>query len=171
MFAIWSSPNIDRRRARSGKGRRSVHLIGDDALAAFLRGQPIGVQVSVRNSIDDGNVTYPFRSPGYWERHFPKTTKILFRKEIVDWPSPDGRYAIHKKFSDEYTDADSKVVKAEVIEKETGKAIIDLTREDNGVGRQKEGEVMWSSDSKHFAYSSYGDKEERLSIFRVARNS
>ena len=39
-----------------------IHLIGDDALAAFLRSQPIGVQVSVRNSIDDGNVTYPFRS-------------------------------------------------------------------------------------------------------------
>ena len=76
-----------------------VHLIGDDALAAFLRSQPIGVQVSVRNSVDDGNVTYPFRSPGYWERHFPKTVKILFRREVTDWPSPDGRYAIHKKFS------------------------------------------------------------------------
>ena len=65
--------------------------------------------------------------------------KILFRREVTDWPSPDGRYAIRKKFSDEYTDADSKVVKAEVIEKKTSKVMVDLSREDIGVGRYKEG--------------------------------
>jgi Bacterial SH3 domain len=143
-----------------------VHLIGDDALSKILKNQPIGVRVSVRNSMDDGNVTYPFRSPGYWERHFPKTTKLLFLREVTDWPSPDGRYAFHKKFSDEFTDNDSKVIKAELIEKKTGKVIVDLRREDIGAGRSKEGEVLWSLDSKHFAYSSFGASEVRLSIFR-----
>ena len=143
-----------------------VHLIGDGALSEILTNQPIDVRISVRNSMDDANVTYPFRTPGYWERHFPKTVKVLFRREVTDWPSPDGRYVIRKKFSDEYTDADSKVIKAELIEKKTGKMIVDLTREDIGAGRQKEGEVMWSPGSKNFAYSSFGENEERLSIFR-----
>lgn len=143
-----------------------IHLIGDDAMSEILRNQPIGVLVSVRNSMDDANVTYPFRSPGYWERHFPKTTKILFRKEIVDWRSPDGRYAIREKFSDEFTDEDSKVTKSELIEKKTGKVTLDLTKEDVGVGRWKEGDVIWSPDSKHFAYSCFGADGERLSVFR-----
>ena len=143
-----------------------IHLIGDDALSEILKNQPIDVRISVRNSMDDENVTYPFRSPGYWERHFPKTVKMLFRREITDWTSPDGRYAVRKKFSDEYADPDSKVIRAELIEKKTGKVIIDLTREDIGAGRKKEGEVMWSPDSKHFAYSSFGENEVRLSIFR-----
>ncbi len=94
--------------------------------------------------------------------------KILFQREVTDWPSPDGRYAIRKKFSDEYTDADSKVVKAEVIEKKTSKVMVDLSREDIGVGRYKEGDVMWSPDSKHFVYSSFDQKEVRLSMFRLA---
>jgi Bacterial SH3 domain len=56
-----------------------IHLIGDDALSEILKNQPIDVRISVRNSMDDENVTYPFRSPGYWRRHFPKTVKMLFR--------------------------------------------------------------------------------------------
>jgi hypothetical protein len=92
--------------------------------------------------------------------------EVIFRREITGWPSPDARYAIRKKFSDEYTDPNSKVVKAELIEKKSGKVIVDLTREHIGVGRQKEGEVMWSPDSKHFGYSSFGEDEVRLSIFR-----
>jgi hypothetical protein len=72
---------------------------------------------------------------------------------------------MRKQFSDEYTDRDSKVIKTELIEKKTGKVIVDLTREDIGAGRQKEGEVIWSPDSKHFAYSSFGENEVRLSIF------
>lgn len=144
-----------------------IHLIGDDALAEFLRTQPIAFQTSVRNFIGD-NVTYPFRSTGYLLHHFPKTAKIFFRREIVDWPSPDGRYAIRKTFSNEFTDGDSEVIKAQLIEKKTGKVIVDLTREDVGAGLTKEGDVLWSPDSKHFAYSSTGADEERLSIFRLS---
>ena len=144
-----------------------IHLIGDDALAEFLRTQAIAFQTSVRNFIDD-NVTYPFRSTGYLLQHFPKTAKIFFRREIVDWLSPDGRYAIRKKFSNEFTDSDSEVIKAQLVEKKTGKVIVDLIREDVGVGLTKEGDVLWSPDSKHFAYSSTGPEEERLSIYRLS---
>jgi hypothetical protein len=66
--------------------------------------------------------------------------EVIFRREITGWPSPDARYAIRKKFSDEYTDPNSKVIKAELIETKSGKVIVDLTREDIGAGRQKEGE-------------------------------
>ena len=60
-----------------------VHLIGDDALAAFLRSQPLSVQIIMRNYIGE-IVTRPFRSTEYLKRHFPKTAKILFRRELTD---------------------------------------------------------------------------------------
>ena len=53
-----------------------LHLMGDDALSAFLRTQPLSFQVSVRSSIED-DVTWPFRPTGYLQRHFPKTAKIF----------------------------------------------------------------------------------------------
>ena len=88
-------------------------------------------------------------------RHFPKTWKVLFPREIVKWPSPDGRYAIRKLFSEEGDDGDTKVVRAELIEKATGKALLDLTASDIGKGGwDRDGDVLWAPDSKRFAYFS-----------------
>jgi hypothetical protein len=90
----------------------------------------------------------------YLQRHFPETTKTLFRSEIVDWPSPDRRYAIRKVFSDEFNLGGSKVTRAEVIEQEGGRVMGDLTRDDIGTGAVREGEILWAPDSKRFAYVS-----------------
>jgi hypothetical protein len=128
-----------------------LHLIGDNSLAAFLQSQSISFQASVRNSIE-GDATWPFRSVGYLQRHFPKTSKIFFRREITDWPSPDGKYAIHKVFSDEYTDEDSVVTRSELIDKATRKRVLDLKSQDNGAGQYKEGDVEWAPDSKGFLF-------------------
>jgi hypothetical protein len=54
-----------------------IHLIGDEALARFLGGQPVAYRKSVRNSIAD-EVTYPFEPREYLQRHFPKTARILY---------------------------------------------------------------------------------------------
>jgi hypothetical protein len=45
----------------------------------------------------------------------------------------------------------SKVVRAELIEKKSGRVLCDLTRDDIGAGAQREGEALWSSDSKRVA--------------------
>lgn len=148
-----------------------LHLIGDDALATFLRTQPISFQVSVRNSIED-DTTWPFRSTGYLFHHFPKSWKIFFRRELTDWPSPDGKYAVHKVFSDEYTDEDSKVTRAELMDKASGKRVFDLTREDHGFGRNREGDVEWAPDSKGFLFStSRTAHEQEMKLFYSLGNS
>ncbi len=99
----------------------------------------------VRNSIvgDENN---------YFRRHFPETAKALFQREIVSWFSPDKRYAIRKVFSDEFDFRGSKVERAELIDQKTGQVLCDLTRDDIGTGGEREGEVLWSPDSKRFAY-------------------
>lgn len=126
-----------------------VHILGDDAFADFLRGPP-PTQVFFNDDI-----TYPFENLEYLHRHFPKTWKALFPREIVKWPSPDGRYAIHKLFSEEGDNGETKVVRAELIEKATGKALIDLTASDIGKGGwNRDGDVLWAPDSKRFAYVS-----------------
>lgn len=126
-----------------------VHILGDDAFADFLRGPP-PTQVFFNDDI-----TYPFENLEYLHRHFPKTWKALFPREIVKWPSPDGRYAIHKLFSEEDDNGETKVVRAELIEKATGKALIDLTASDIGKGGwNRDGDVLWAPDSKRFAYVS-----------------
>jgi hypothetical protein len=130
-----------------------LHLIGDESLAAFLKSQPISVQVAARNSIGD-DVTWPFRTTGYLFHHFPKTVKIFYRREITDWPSPDGKYAFHKVFSDEFTDEDSVVTRSELIDKASGKPVLDLKSEDKGAGPYKEGDVEWAPDSKGFLFNT-----------------
>ena len=126
-----------------------VHILGDDAFADFLRGPP-PTQVFFNDDI-----TYPFENLEYLHQHFPKTWKALFPREIVKWPSPDGRYAIHKLFSEEDDNGETKVVRAELIEKATGKALIDLTASDIGKGGwNRDGDVLWAPDSKRFAYVS-----------------
>jgi hypothetical protein len=149
-----------------------IHLIGDDALAAFLRNQPVSFRVDVRNSIEDDAVTFPFRATGYLLHHFPKTSKIFFRRELTDWPSPDGKYAVHKVFSDEYTDEDSKVTRAELVDKASGKRVFDLTREDHGFGRNREGDVEWAPDSKGFLFStSRTAHEQEMKLFYLLGKS
>lgn len=130
-----------------------IHLLGDDRLAAFLDAQPLDLRLGVRNQMGDF-VLYPFESVTYVERNFPKTAAVLYRKEITGWPSPDGRLLIHKVFSEARATETSKVVRAELIEKKTGRAIADLTSADIGHGSYREGNVMWSPDSKRFAFFS-----------------
>jgi uncharacterized delta-60 repeat protein len=132
------------------------HVVGDKTFAEFLRRQPLGDQVSARGTlIGRGSSEEMFANlADYLQRHFPETTKILFRGEIVDWISPDGRYAIRKTFSNPLDLTDSKVTHAEVIEKATGQALCDLSAEDIGTRSNREGTVLWSPDSKRFAYQS-----------------
>lgn len=131
-----------------------IHLLGDEKLAAFLKDQPLAYRLDVRNELGGGFVLWPFESNSYAERKFPLTYRLLCRKEIVDWLSPDGQLAIRKVFSEAPVTEISKVVKAELIERATGKAITDLTGDDIGTGAHREGKVLWSPDSKRFAYFS-----------------
>ena len=124
------------------------HLVGDAKFAAFLKTQPVKFRLMVRNSIAGDSAT------AYLRRHFPQTVAILFYREMTDWPSPNGRYVIRKVFSDEFALSDSKVTRAELIEKESGKVLCDMTADDIGWGRDREGVVLWSPDSKRFAYMS-----------------
>lgn len=145
FFAL--SKHVDGAAAESHAGVPIIvyHLLGDAKFGAFLKAQPIEYWTMVRNSIA-GAENIP-----YLRRHFPETVKVLFRREIVEWPSPDGRYAIRKVFSDEFDLADSKVVRAELIEKENGQVRCDMTADDIGLGSDREGHVLWSPDSKRFA--------------------
>jgi uncharacterized delta-60 repeat protein len=131
------------------------HVVGDKTLAKFVRGLPLGDQVGVRGTLIGGLSEEEFGNGAdvdYLQRYFPETTKILFRGEIVDWTSPDGRYSIRKTFTDPLDLAESKVSHAELIEKATGQTLCDLTNADIGVGGAREGSVLWSPDSKRFAY-------------------
>ena len=148
FFAL--SQHVDGAAAESHAGVPIVvyHLLGDVRFAAFLKAQPIEYWTMVRNSIA-GAENIP-----YLRRHFPETVKVLFRREIVEWPSPNKRYAIRKIFSDEFDLAESKVVRAELIERESGEVRCDMTADDIGLGSDREGKVLWSPDSKRFAYLS-----------------
>jgi hypothetical protein len=131
------------------------HVVGDKTLAKFVSGLPLADQVGVRGTLIGGTFEEQFANGGdmdYLQRYFPETTDILFRGEIVDWISPDGRYAIHKTFTNPLDLTDSKVSHAELIEKATGQVLCDLTDADIGVGADREGSVFWSPDSKRFAY-------------------
>ncbi len=144
------------------------HVVGDKTLAKFLRGLPLGDQVGVRGTLIGGLSEETFANAGdvdYLQRYFPETTKLLFRGEIVDWTSPDGRYSIRKTFSDPLDLAESKVSHAELIEKATGQTLCDLTNADIGVGGAREGSVLWSPDSKRFAYVA-SDLSHAGSLFR-----
>jgi uncharacterized delta-60 repeat protein len=130
------------------------HVVGDKTLAKSVRGLPLADQAGVRRTLI-GESAEEFANPGdvdYLQRYFPETTKLLFRGEIVDWTSPDGRYSIRKTFTDPLDLSESKVSHAELIEKATGQTLCDLTNADIGVGGDREGSVLWSPDSKRFAY-------------------
>jgi len=146
FFAM--AEGVDGAAAESYSGMPTVvyHLLGDEKFAKFLNAQSMAYRMMVRNSTaSDGT---------YLRRHFPETTRTLFRREMVDWPSPDKRYAIRKIFSDEFDLRGSKVERAELIDQTTGQVLCDLTPDDIGTGADREGEVLWSPDSKRFAYRS-----------------
>src|SRR3954469_8075409 len=70
------------------------------------------------------------------------------------FPSPDKRFALQITPS-----SDSDEAKAELIEKATGKTIVDL-----GMPHHRQ-VLVWSSDSKWFAYCNRGDKSGELSVY------
>ena len=150
LFEI--SKDVDGAGAESHRGVDTVvyHLLGDKKFAQFLEGEPISDRMTVRNLIVEFE---PMADEEYLRRNFPLTAQLLFRREIVGWPSPDQRFAIRKVFSDEQV-AGSKVARAEVIEQPSGKVLADLTSSDIGIGAEREGDVLWSPDSKRFAMLS-----------------
>lgn len=149
FFAM--AKDVDGAAAESYAGMPTVvyHLLGDQKFAHFLQDQPLTYRMMIRTSILNDCPMAP--AIPYLRRHFPETTKTLFRLEIVDWPSPDKRYAIRKVFSDEFNLSGSTVTRAELVETQSGRVLCDLTRDDIGTGADREGEVLWSSDSKRFA--------------------
>ena len=145
------------------------HVVGDKTLAKFVRGLPLADQVGVRGTLIGGMSEEEFANGAdvdYLQRYFPETTKILFRGEIVDWTSPDGRYSIRKTFTNPFDLTESKVSHSELIEKATGQVLCDLTNADIGVGGGREGSVLWSPDSKRFAYVA-SDLSHPGGIFRT----
>lgn len=157
---------------------RVVHILGDAKLADFLQGASPADRAIVKGSFhaslaSDAGV--PVESVEYIWRHFLKTWKVLFPREIVKWPSPDGRYAIHKWFSEQGDKGETKVIRAELIEKATGRALVDLTSSDIGKGAwDRDGDVLWAPDSKRFAYVSSdltpmrtGGLKEQTTVFQL----
>ena len=154
---------VDGAAAESYYGMPTVvyHLLGDAKFAKFLNAQSMAYRMMVRNSIaGDGT---------YLRRHFPETSKILFSQEMVAWPSPDKRYAIRKIFSDEFDLRGSKVERAELIDQKSGQVLCDLTSDDIGTGADREGEVLWSPDSKRFAYRSSDLTQQQGNLFSTPR--
>jgi len=125
-----------------------LHALGDEKLAAFLKSQPVQLQINVRNQWLNEVALWPFEPFGYVERNFPKTGEILLKKEIVSWQSPNGKYAILKMFSDAAARESSTVEKAQIINKTTGGVLADFSDQDTGFGASREGLALWSKDSK-----------------------
>ena len=125
------------------------HLLGDEKFAQFLGAQPLAFRMMVRNQISHEG--YPAPASQYLSRHFPQTTQLLFRRDMIDWPSPNDEFAIRKTFSSEVELAGSKVERAELIEKKTGRVLCDLTPDDIGTDAEREGEALWSPDSQRVA--------------------
>ena len=152
FFAL--ADDVDGAAAESYRGMPTVvyHIAGDEKFAKFLAAQPEAFQIKVRNTILSEGLPAPAKV--YFPRYFPETSKLLFRREIVGWPSPDRRFAIRKVFSDEFDMLTSKVERAELIEQQNGQVLLDLTSDDIGTGGDREGEVLWSPDSKRLAYQS-----------------
>lgn len=60
-------------------------------------------------------------------------------------------------------------MRAELIEKATGEVLCDLTRDDIGTGADREGAVLWSPDSKRFAYLSSDLSVQQGNLFSTPR--
>jgi hypothetical protein len=151
----------------SGVPTAVYHILGDEKFAKFLVAQPLPYRMMVRNRILSDGLISP--ASLYLSRHFPQTSKVLFRREMVDWFSPNGLYAIRKVFSDEFQLSGSKVVRAELIERKSGRVLCDLTPDDIGTGAQREGEALWSPDSKRVACLFSDLTEQRGNLFSTPR--
>ena len=143
------------------------HILGDEKFAKFLLAQPLPYRMMVRNRILSDGLMPP--ASVYLSRHFPLTAKALFQREMVDWISPNGLYAIRKVFTDELELGGSKVERAELIEKKTGRVLLDLTPDDIGTGAQREGEALWAPDSKRVACLSSDLTQQRGNLFSTPR--
>ena len=143
------------------------HLLGDEKFAKFLVARPLSYRMMVRNLIVGDGLTG--HASVYLSRYFPQTARVLFRREMIDWFSPNGLYAIRKVFTDELELKGSKVVRAELIEKNTGKVLCDLTPNDIGTGAEREGEALWSPDSKRVACLSSDLTEQQGNLFSTPR--
>lgn len=143
------------------------HLLGDEKFAQFLASQPLPFRILVRNRIlSDG---LPSPATEYLSRYFPLTTGMLLRREMIGWFSPNDLYAIRKVFSAELELAGSKVERAELIEKRTGRVLCDLAPDDIGTGPEREGEALWSPDSKRVACLSSDLSVEQGNLFSTPR--
>lgn len=143
------------------------HILGDAKFAKYLRAQPVSYRGMVRNIIvGDGRLP---PAVIYLQRHFPETTKVLFPSEIVAWPSPNGRYAIRKVFADPFDLSAGKIARAELVEKKTGRVLLNMTADDMGKGALREGKVVWSPDSKRFASLSIAMNEQQGNLFSEPR--
>ena len=127
----------------------------------------IAYRMMVRNRILSDGLMPPANL--YLSRHFPLTAKAMFQREMVDWVSPNGLYAIRKVFTDELELGGSKVERAELIEKKTGRVLFDLTPDDIGTGAQREGEALWAPDSKRVACLSSDLTQQRGNLFSTPR--
>ena len=143
------------------------HILGDEKFAKFLLAQPLPYRMMVRNRILSDGLMPPANL--YLSRHFPLTARALFQREMVDWVSPNGFYAIRKVFTDELELGGSKVERAELIEKKTGRVLCDLTPDDIGTGAQREGEALWAPDSKRVACLSSDLTQQRGNLFSTPR--
>jgi hypothetical protein len=167
FFAMAKDVDGAAAESYSGMPTTVYHILGDQKFARFLQDQPLAYRMMVRHSVLNDGLIAP--ATLYLRRHFPETTKTLFRLELVDWPSPDKCYTIRKIFSDEFNLGGSKVTRAEVIEQPSGRVLCDLTRDDIGTGADREGEVLWSPDSKRLAYVSSDLTQRAGNLFSTPR--
>ena len=153
--SIWGVPTV------------VIHVLGDKKFAKFLAAQPLSFRMMVRNRILGDRLPSP--ASVYLDRYFPLTTKLLLRREIDDWISPDGAYGICKVFSAALDLPGSKVERAELIDKKSGRVLCDLTEDDIGTGAQREGEALWAPDSKRVACLSSDLSEQQGNLFSTPR--
>lgn len=145
-----------------------VHLLGDARWSAFLAGQPLDYRLEVRREYVEAMELRSFEPMGYLQRHFPTTAALLFRKELTEWTSPDGQYAVVKTFSTSEPRDSSKVERSRLVVKGSGDVLADLTPEDRGTGMGREGRVLWSPDSRRFAYFSVDGREAGTVLYQAA---
>ena len=167
FFSIAQDADGAAAESISGVPTVVYHLLGDEKFAKFLAAQPLPYRMMVRNRILSDGLMPP--ASVYLSLHFPQTARVLFRREMVDWFSPNDLYAIRKVFSDELELGGSKVVRVELIEKKNGRVLCDLTPDDIGTGAQREGEALWSPDSKRVACLSSDLTEQRGNLFSTPR--
>lgn len=139
------------------------HLLGDEKFATFLGTQPVAYRMMVRNLILGGGIM-PVETLKF-SREFPASARLLLPREIVAWFSPNDLYAIRKVFSSQFELRGSKVERTELIEKKTGKVLCDLTPDDIGTGADREGDALWSPDSKRVACLSIDLTEQEGNMF------